>query len=89
MRDPHTRFMDAVAAAATEHLGQDHPLRAAALKAAADPAPEHGSAVHAELDALTPESRDTILAQSHRTMREDLAAIWSHLPNASPDDIMH
>ena len=89
MRDPHARFMDAVAAAATKHLGQDHPLRATALKAATDPAPEHGSTVHTELDALAPETRDAILAQAHRIMREDLVAIWSHLPNASPDDTMH
>lgn len=89
MRDPHARFMDAVAIAATEHLGQDHPLRAAAIKAATDPAPEHGSAVHATLDALPGDSRDVILAQAHRIMREDLAAIWSHLPGAGPDDTVN
>lgn len=89
MRDPHARFMDAVATAATEHLGKDHPLCAAALKAATDPAPEHGVAVQSQLDALSFECRDAILAQAHKIMREDLAAIWSHLPAASPDDTMH
>lgn len=88
--NPETRFLTALAQAATQELGADHPLTRAAITAADDPAaPEPGLAVHQALDLLADDIRDRLLARTHKTMREDLSAIWSLLPGAAQAGGMH
>jgi len=87
--NPETRFLTALAQAATQELGEAHPLTRAAITAADDPTPEPGLAVRQALDLLPADIRDRLLAQTHKTMREDISAIWSLLPGAAQAGGMH
>ncbi|SEM51565.1 hypothetical protein SAMN04488103_101360 [Gemmobacter aquatilis] len=86
---PEARLFAALAQAAEAALGADHAATRAALRAATDPAPEHGAALQAALDALPAATRDGLLATAHRQMREDISAIWGLLPGAALGGGMH
>ncbi len=70
---PEARLLAALARAAETLFGAGHPVAVAA----------DGAAQRAAFDAAPAADRDRILAEAHRLMREDLAAIWSFLPGAS------
>jgi chaperone required for assembly of F1-ATPase len=84
--DPEARFLAAIAEAAARQLGTDHPLALAAREAATSAAGAGVQGLLAELDAA---SRDRILAAAHKAMREDVQAIWRHLPGAARSGGMH
>lgn len=84
--DPEARFLAAIAEAAARQLGADHPLAVAAREAAT---PAAGVGVQGLLAELDEASRDRILAAAHKAMREDVQAIWNHLPGAAQSGGMH
>jgi len=73
-------FLDALAKAATERLGQDHPCASAARLAASSPEPDAAAALRARFETLPPEDVSAILAQVHRALREDARAILASWP---------
>lgn len=77
--DPESRFLAAIARAAAQFLGVDHPLAQAV----------QGAAVQEQLAALDEGLRVQVLAAAHREMREDLAAIWDFLPGAAASGGVH
>lgn len=79
--DPRLRLNAAIARAAAETLGAEHPLVLAAQAGEED--------WRAALEALAPEERDRILAAAHRLMREDVAAVWSFLSGPAPSRAKH
>lgn len=84
--DSETRFLAAISRAAAAELGHDHPLALAAREAAS-----LGDGVHVQelLVTLNEAARDRILAAAHKEMREDIQAIWSHLPGTAQGDTIH
>jgi hypothetical protein len=64
-------FLDALAKAATDRLGQDQPCASAARFAASSPDPDAAGTLRARFETLPPEDVSAILAQVHRTLRED------------------
>lgn len=63
-----------------DRLGVEHALAGEAGAALAAPGTGAEARFRAALEALAAPERDAILAEVHRRMREDLAAIWEHLP---------
>lgn len=86
---PETGFLSAIGHAATARLGADHPLARAAAEALDSKTPAKSAHVHELLAQLGEADRDALLAEAHRWMREDLAAIWAWLPHAAQSGGMH
>lgn len=76
-RDP---FLSALAGVAADRLGEDHPCALLAAEAAAAPGSPVEAELRAAIDGLDPDTRDGLMAELHRRMREDLSSIWDHLP---------
>lgn len=85
--DPETRFLAAIGRAAEARLGAGHPLAVAAKKR--DQSPEDTARVHELLAALSEADRDRLLAEAHREMRQDIAAIWDLLPGGARSGTVH
>lgn len=85
--DPETRFLTAIARAAREHLGAEHPLTLVAGDTEAGPRMAAG--VQELLATLEDPVREQILGAAHRIMREDIAAIWDFLPGAAQSGGLH
>ncbi len=80
---PETRFFAALAAALVAQLGDEHACaKLAAAAAGGDPAAV--AETQRALAALPEAERDAVLAETHRRLREDVAAIWDFLPGAPP-----
>lgn len=78
---PETRFFAALAAALVARLGDEHACaKLAAAAASGDPAAV--AETQRALAALPEAERDAVLAEAHRRLREDVAAIWDFLPGA-------
>ena len=77
------QFISALASVGGEILESDHPLLSR-IKSAG-PTPDAGAVdeIQIALSALPGETRDKLLSAVHKHMREDISAIWSHLPNAT------
>lgn len=79
--DPRLRLDAALAAVAADQLGEDHPVARAATAG--------GERLQAELKALSDAERDRLMSAAHRSMREDLAAVWSRLPGPARSERKH
>lgn len=78
---PETRFFAALAAALSARPGAA--AEAAGLaEAAATGDPAAIAEAQRALAALPDADRDAVLAETHRRLREDVAAIWDLLPGA-------
>lgn len=87
--DPQARFLVAIGQAATSLLGRDHPLALAVEDVGNDPTPAKAGAAHDLLATLPGPEHDRVVAEAHRIMREDLAAIWAFLPGAAQSGGLH
>lgn len=80
---PETRFFAALAAALAARLGPFDPCTQLA-EAAAGGDPAAVAEIQRALAALPDADRDAVLSETHRRLREDVAAIWDFLPGAAP-----
>ena len=78
---PETRFFAALAAALAARPGAAA-AAAGLAEAAATGDPAAILDAQRALAALPAEDRDAVLAETHRRLREDVAAIWDLLPGA-------
>ncbi|WP_299472637.1 hypothetical protein [uncultured Roseibium sp.] len=79
------QFITALASVGSEILGDDHALLSRINSAG--PAPDACTVeeIQNAISALPEETCDALMSAVHKHMREDISAIWSHLPNASDD----
>lgn len=78
---PETRFFAALAAALSARPGAAAGV-ADLARAAANGDPAAVAETQRALAALSEADRDAVLAETHRRLREDVAAIWDLLPGA-------
>lgn len=73
--DADRTFFNALRDAAAARLGRDHPCFLAADHAAESGDPDAASVVQNALDALDPDIAAALMADVHKALREDPAAI--------------
>lgn len=82
-----TRFFQILTQIAAAELGADHDCTVATRAAASTEDPLVMRNAKSEIDALSPEIRDRLMAQTHRLLATDLSAIWDQMPNAGQTDL--
>lgn len=84
MQDTVNRqFISALASVGSEILGSEHPLISKIDAAGPSPDVQAVHDIQDALAALPEEMRDALMSAVHKRMREDISAIWTHLPHAS------
>lgn len=79
------QFISALASVGSEILGEDHALLSSIKSAGLAPDGRTVEEIQNAISALPVETCDALMSAVHKYMREDISAIWSHLPHASED----